>query len=39
MARWRKGLFVLMARNSASPLEQFHLPIDRTVMMGSQVTF
>jgi KUP system potassium uptake protein len=39
MARWRKALFVLMARNSTSPLEQFRLPIDRTVMMGSQVRF
>jgi KUP system potassium uptake protein len=39
MARWRKTLFVLMARNSTSPLEQFRLPIDRTVMMGSQVRF
>ena len=37
--RWRKALFVFMARNSTSPLEQFRLPIERTVMMGSQVTF
>jgi K+ transporter len=39
MSRWRKALFVLMARNSSSPLEQFRLPIERTVMMGSQVAF
>ena len=39
MSRWRKALFVLMARNSSSPLEQFHLPVDRTVLMGSQVEF
>jgi KUP system potassium uptake protein len=39
MSRWRKGLFVFMARNSSSPLEQFHLPVDRTVLMGSQVEF
>ena len=39
MTRWRKALFVLLARNSTSPLEQFKLPIDRTVMMGRQVTF
>ena len=25
--RWRKALFVFMARNSSSPLEQFHLPL------------
>jgi KUP system potassium uptake protein len=39
MSRWRKTLFVLMARNSTSPVEQFRLPIDRTVMMGRQVVF
>jgi KUP system potassium uptake protein len=39
MARWRKALFVFMARNSTSPLDQFRLPIERTVMMGSRVTF
>ena len=38
MSRWRKALFVLMARNSSSPLEQFKLPRERTVMMGLQVT-
>ncbi|HLI61423.1 MAG TPA: KUP/HAK/KT family potassium transporter, partial [Solirubrobacteraceae bacterium] len=31
MARWRKALFVFMARNSTSPLDQFRLPIERTV--------
>jgi hypothetical protein len=30
---------VFMARNSTSPLDQFRLPIERTVMMGSRVTF
>ncbi len=39
MSRWRKALFVFMARNSTSPLDQFRLPIERTVMMGSRVTF
>ncbi len=37
MTRWRKKLFVGMARNAASPIEAFGLPSDRTVMMGSQV--
>jgi KUP system potassium uptake protein len=37
MERWRKKLFVTMARNAASPIEAFGLPTDRTVMMGSQV--
>jgi KUP system potassium uptake protein len=38
MASWRKKLFMLMARNAASPIEHFGLPIDRTVMMGSNVS-
>jgi KUP system potassium uptake protein len=32
----RKKLFVAMARNAASPIDQFGLPGDRTVMMGSR---
>ncbi len=39
MKPWRKAIFVLMARNASSPLEQFALPEDRTVIMGSQVNF
>jgi KUP system potassium uptake protein len=38
MAKWRKKLFMLMARNAASPIEHFGLPIERTVLMGSQVS-
>jgi KUP system potassium uptake protein len=37
MSRWRKNLFVAMARNAASPIEHFRLPNDRTVMVGCQV--
>jgi KUP system potassium uptake protein len=37
MARWRKKLFIAMARNASSPVEHFGLPGGRTVMMGSQV--
>ncbi len=37
LARWRKALFIMMARNAASPIDHFGLPSDRTVMMGSQV--
>jgi KUP system potassium uptake protein len=37
MKRWRKDLFVALARNAASPIQAFCLPSDRTVMMGSQV--
>jgi KUP system potassium uptake protein len=34
---WRKGLFIAMARNAASPIDHFRLPSDRTVLMGSQI--
>ncbi len=37
MSRWRKHIFMAMARNAASPMELFGLPADRTVSMGSQV--
>jgi KUP system potassium uptake protein len=35
--RWRKKLFITMARNASSPIEHFGLPSDRTLMLGSQV--
>ncbi len=38
MNRWRKKLFVGMARNATSPIDTFGLPSPRTVMTGSQVT-
>lgn len=34
---WRKKLFILMARNAASPIDHFGLPSDRTVIMGAEV--
>jgi KUP system potassium uptake protein len=37
LARWRKQLFVGMARNATSPIDTFGLPSSRTVMTGSQV--
>ncbi len=37
MARWRKRLFVGMARNATSPMESFGLPIDKTVIVSSHV--
>ncbi len=39
MRRWRKALFIAMARNASSPIAHFCLPADRTVMMGSEVGF
>jgi KUP system potassium uptake protein len=37
LARWRKQLFVGMARNATSPIDTFGLPSARTVVTGSQV--
>ena len=37
MNKWRKKIFMTMARNAASPIDHFRLPGERTVMMGSQV--
>ena len=37
MAVWRKRLFIGLAHNAASPAEYFHLPDDRTVVMGSHI--
>lgn len=38
LPRWRKGLFVLMARNAADPAEYFNLPNERVVVMGSHIS-
>jgi KUP system potassium uptake protein len=37
MRRWRKLMFIAMARNATSPIEAFGLPVDRTVAVSSQV--
>jgi KUP system potassium uptake protein len=37
MRRWRKQLYVALARNSSSPADYFHLPADRTVTIGSAI--
>ena len=37
MSRWRKLLFVAMARNAASPIDTFRLPIDRTATVGAMI--
>jgi KUP system potassium uptake protein len=37
MSRWRKALFVAMARNAASPIETFRLPVERTATTGSLI--
>jgi KUP system potassium uptake protein len=37
MRPWRKKLFLAISRNASNPVEYFCLPIDRTIVMGSQV--
>jgi KUP system potassium uptake protein len=37
MMRWRKRLFVAIARNAASPVDYFGLPDERTVVVSSTV--
>lgn len=37
MANWRKKLFLAISRNAADPVEVFHLPDERTVVMGSHI--
>jgi KUP system potassium uptake protein len=37
MAMWRKKLFLAISRNAANPVEVFHLPDERTVVMGSHI--
>jgi KUP system potassium uptake protein len=37
MRRWRKELFVLLARNAASPADYFCLPLERTITLGSTI--
>ena len=37
MATWRKKLFLAISRNAANPVEVFHLPDERTVVMGSHI--
>ena len=35
--RWRKHLYVALARNASSPADYFHLPAERTVTIGSAI--
>jgi KUP system potassium uptake protein len=37
MPRWRKRLFVAIARNAASPIDYFGLPDERTVTVSSSI--
>ena len=37
MPRWRKKLFVAIARNAAGPAAYFGLPDERTITIGSRI--
>ena len=37
MARWRKKLFLGIARNAGNPVEYFALPEEQTVVFGSLI--
>jgi KUP system potassium uptake protein len=37
MGTWRKRLFVWLSHNAANPTTYFHLPLDRTVIMGARI--
>jgi KUP system potassium uptake protein len=37
IARWRKALYTAVSRTTPSPVEYFHLPVDRTINIGEQI--
>jgi KUP system potassium uptake protein len=37
MARWRKKLFVQMARNAEGAMRYFNIPTNRVIELGSQI--
>ena len=39
MARWRKALFAVMARNARSATQYFGIPPNRVVELGAQIEF
>jgi KUP system potassium uptake protein len=39
MAKWRKRLFAIMARNARSATEYFGIPPNRVVELGTQIEF
>jgi KUP system potassium uptake protein len=36
MSRWRKRLYAV-GHNAADPVDHFGLPVERTILMGSQI--
>jgi KUP system potassium uptake protein len=39
MAQWRKQLFIATSYLTADAADYFHLPHDRTVILGSRIEF
>ena len=37
MSRWRKRLFIAIARNASNPVALFGLPDDQTVVLSSHI--
>ncbi len=37
LPRWRRSLFLWLARNAADRTSVFHLPLERTIVMGGQL--
>jgi KUP system potassium uptake protein len=37
LRRWQKLLFIGMARNAASPIDTYRLPVDRTATVGALI--
>jgi KUP system potassium uptake protein len=37
MSRWQKLLFIAMARNAASPIDTYRLPVERTATVGALI--
>ena len=37
MSRWQKLVFVAMARNAASPIDTYRLPVERTTTVGAMI--
>lgn len=37
LPRWRRSIFLWLARNSADRTSVFHLPLERTIVMGGQL--
>ncbi len=37
MSRWQKLVFVAMARNAASPIDTYRLPVERTTTVGALI--